>query len=65
MKHVPTALRAETGARGPSSWSVKHCETCAEDTHHQGNRCIHCKSGGVPTGPLWEQKHSIRGRRKS
>ena len=50
----------------PTHWMPlpRAFKTCAEDTHHQGNRCIHCKSGGVPAGPLWGQEHSIRGRRK-
>jgi hypothetical protein len=64
MKQVPSALQAQSGARGPSRVTTKPCEPCGHDTLHIGNVCNDCKRGGVPTGALWSEGHSIRGRRK-
>jgi hypothetical protein len=66
VKDIPSALRAQSGARGPSRFAMRYCpsEQCKEETHHEGFKCVQCKRVHVPSGPLWGEQHSIRGRRK-
>jgi hypothetical protein len=65
MKTIPSMLREESGARGISGWHRQDCTGCGQtDALYRLGRCISCGTS-VPTGPLWEQEHSIRGRRKS
>jgi hypothetical protein len=53
VKQVPSALQAQSGARGPSRVTRKPCLHCATDTLHISNVCHECDRGGIQAGDVF------------
>lgn len=63
MKHAPSQIRPESGARGTTRYATAPCHgTCGGDTLHVLGDCVRC-GASAPRLRDWEGERSVRRRK--
>lgn len=57
---APSAVRGDGGLLSAGRFSRTYCKHCKGEELHMNMVCVQCKTGGIPTTPIFTPRFNVR-----